>query len=103
MKSKGRQTVVLRQVGGAPKRRGLDAGNMIQPVEVESSPTPLLGAVHAGYHSQPTSPLLGFSNQMALLTEKMMGMVIENGKMRSAIGDMMMRSTLLDGPGQSPE
>ncbi|KAI3512391.1 hypothetical protein L1887_19706 [Cichorium endivia] len=26
-------------------RRGIDAGNVIQPVEVESSPTPLLGSM----------------------------------------------------------
>ncbi|KAI3782714.1 hypothetical protein L2E82_12768 [Cichorium intybus] len=37
-------------------RRGLGAGNVIHPVEVESSPTPLLGAVHAGYQSQTPSP-----------------------------------------------
>ncbi|CAH1439162.1 unnamed protein product [Lactuca virosa] len=37
-------------------RRGLGVGNVIHPVEVESSPTPLLAAQRAGYQSQTPSP-----------------------------------------------
>ncbi|KAI3515547.1 hypothetical protein L1887_14446 [Cichorium endivia] len=50
---------------------------------------------------KPIGRISNSSNQIALLIEKMMDMVTENGKMRSAVGDMMMRSTVLDGPGQS--
>ncbi|CAI9297573.1 unnamed protein product [Lactuca saligna] len=37
-------------------RRGLGVGNVIHPVEVESSPTPLLAAQRTGYQSQTPSP-----------------------------------------------
>lgn len=37
-------------------RRGLGGGNVIHPVSVESSPTPLLGAVPGAYQSQTPSP-----------------------------------------------